>query len=107
MQQRNTSAFLFACALALGLAGAAGSAYAMDGSQYAKEAKVTLDQARAIALKTLPGGAITDQELEKEKGGSGLRYSFDLKTPQGERELGVDAMSGKVLEDSAEGPDKD
>ena len=107
MQQRNTSAFLFACALALGLAGAAGSAYAMDGSQYAKEAKVTLDQARAIALKTLPGGAITDQELEKEKGGSGLRYSFDVKVGQAEHEVGVDAQTGAVLENSVEGPNAD
>ena len=107
MQQRNTSAFLFACALALGLAGAAGSAYAMDGSQYAKEAKVTLDQARAIALKTLPGGAITDQELEKEKGGSGLRYSFDVKVGQAEHEVGVDAQTSAVLENSVEGPNAD
>lgn len=107
MQQRNKAAFLFASALALGLAGAAGSAYAMDGSQYAREARVTLDQARAIALKTLPGGAITDQELEKEKGGSGLRYSFDVKVGQAEHEVGVDAKTGAVLENSVEGPNAD
>ncbi|MEW6561082.1 MAG: PepSY domain-containing protein [Pseudomonadota bacterium] len=107
MQQRNKAAFLFASALALGLAGAAGSAYAMDGAQYSKEAKVTLDEARAIALKTIPGATITDQELEKEKGGSGLRYSFDLKVGQTEHEVGVDAQTGAVLENSVEGPNAD
>ena len=86
---------------------AATAAQAYDGQQYAEQATVSLEQARQIALKAVPGASIADQELEHEKGGSGLRYSFDLKTPQGERELGVDAMSGKVLEDSAEGPDKD
>ena len=107
MQQRNKTAFLFASALALGLAGAAGSAYAMDGSQYTKEAKVTLDEARAIALKALPGATITDQELEKEKGGSGLRYSFDIKAGGKTYEVGVDAVTGKLLENVVEGPNPD
>jgi uncharacterized membrane protein YkoI len=107
MQRHHKTAFLFASALALGLAGAAGSAYAMDGAQYAKEAKVTLEQARAIALKTLPGATITDEELEKEKGGSGLRYSFDLKLGGTEHEIGVDAITGAVLENSVEGPNAD
>ncbi len=35
-------------------------------------------EARAIVLKAHPD-TVTDQELEKEKGGSGLRYSFDIK----------------------------
>lgn len=86
---------------------AASAAQAFDGQQYAKDAKVTLDQARQIARKEVPGGTITDQELEREKGGSGLRYSFDLKVAGGEREVGVDALSGKVLENSAEGQNKD
>ena len=41
-------------------------------------AKVTLAQARASAVRAHPG-VITDQELEKESGGTGLRYSFDIK----------------------------
>ncbi len=86
---------------------AATVAHAYDGQKYAKDAAITMEQAAQIALKAVPGATITDRELEREKGGSGLRYSFDLKTPQGEREVGVDASTGKVLEDSAEGPNKD
>ena len=107
MQQRNKATFLFASALALGMAGTAGSAYAMDGAQYSKEAKVTLAQARAIALKALPGATISSQDLEKEKGGSGLRYSFDVKVGNAEHEIGVDAQTGEVLENSVEGPNAD
>jgi hypothetical protein len=43
------------------------------------------------------------EELEREGGGSGLRYSFDMKQGQKWREVGVDAMSGKVPENKAEG----
>ena len=76
------------------------------GDKYLPLAKISLDQARTIALKACPG-TITDQELEKEKGGSGLRYSFDIKTTAGVREVGVDAVTGKVLENSREGPHAD
>ncbi|MGA8010268.1 MAG: PepSY domain-containing protein [Thiomonas sp.] len=98
--------FLAASAIALGL-GTAVTAHAFDGQQYTKDAKITLEQARAIALKTIPGAAITAEELEQEKGGSGLRYSFDVKVGQTEREIGVDAKTGAVLENSVEGPNKD
>ncbi len=74
------------------------------GHELAKSAKVTLEQAEAIALKARPG-AIKDRELEKEKGGSGLRYTFDLVGTDGKKyEVGVDAADGKVLEN---GLDKD
>ncbi len=92
-------------ACALFVAGATG-AFAYSGEQYAHEAKVTLKEARAIAMKARPG-QITDQELEKEFGGSGLRYSFDIKKGAKTFEVGVDAMSGKVLENKAEGPNPD
>ena len=77
------------------------------GEALAVNAKYTIVQARAIALKAHPG-AITDQELEKEGGGSGLRYSFDIKA-KGKKtfEVGVDAMTGKVLENKAEGKNPD
>jgi uncharacterized membrane protein YkoI len=42
-------------------------------------AKVSIERARSIALRARPG-AITSEELEKEKGGGGLRYSFGIKT---------------------------
>jgi uncharacterized membrane protein YkoI len=84
------------------LVGTGPAAFAYTGQEFAGDATVSLDQARAIALKAVPG-KITDQELEKEKGGSGLRYSFDIKTSGATREVGVDAKSGAVLENSVEG----
>ena len=69
-------------------------------------AKVTLAQARSTALKARPG-KITDQELEKESGGTGLRYSFDIKSNGKTFEVGVDARTGKVLENGREGPHPD
>lgn len=79
----------------------------LDGSQYLKDAKISLQKARATAMKAYPGTIVTE-ELEKEKGGSGLRYSFDVKSSAGvTHEVGVDAKSGAVLENSVEGPNAD
>ena len=73
---------------------------------WGRAGEVRLPEARAIALKAFPG-KITDEELEKEKGGSGLRYSFDIKNGGVTHEVGVDAKTGKLLENSAEGPQAD
>ncbi|HUY83987.1 MAG TPA: PepSY domain-containing protein [Steroidobacteraceae bacterium] len=102
----NTNSSLAAGALLIALTAVA-SAKPLTGHQYLKEAKISLQSARAIALRVLPGGKIVDQELERERGGSGLRYSFDIRVAHGEREVGVDAKTGKVLENSVEGPNKD
>ena len=96
-------AIIAACVL---LVTGATSVSAYTGEQYAKQAKVTLKEARAIAIKARPG-RITDQELEKENGGSGLRYSFDISKGGKTFEVGVDAMNGNVLENKAEGPNPD
>ena len=77
--------------------------FAYTGEQLAKGAKVSIEQARAVALQTW-AGTIIDEELEREKGGSGLRYSFDIKSDSAAYEVGVDAQSGKVLENKKEGP---
>jgi hypothetical protein len=92
----------------IGLAMAASGADAkpLAGGRYLAQAKVSLDQARATALKARPG-QIADEELEKEKGGSGLRYSFDVKSGGKTYEVGVDAVTGKVLENSPEGAHPD
>lgn len=76
------------------------------GHELAGQAHIKIDAARAIALKARPG-VVTDQELEKEGGGSGLRYSFDIKSGGKTHEVGVDAQTGKVLENAAEGPHPD
>jgi uncharacterized membrane protein YkoI len=86
---------------------AAVPALAYTGQQFAKNAKVSMAQAEAIVAKEIPGGRITDRELENEKGGSGLRYSFDVMAHGKTLEVGVDAMTGQVLEDSLEGPHPD
>ena len=83
-----------------------GKLIAYTGEKLAKAAKVSIDQARAIALKAKPG-TISDQELEREKGGSGLRYSFVIKSGSALYEVGVDAQTGKVLENKKEGPHPD
>ena len=75
---------------------------AYTGKELESKAKITIDEARAIALKARPG-TITDEELEKEKGGSGLRFSFDVKSGNLTYEVGIDAQTGKVLENSKEG----
>ena len=92
--------------LVAGLTVAVANAYAFKGSNLAGEAKVTLSQAKAIALKARPG-TIADEELEREPGGSGLRYSFDVREGRTTYEVGVDAKTGKVLEVSTDGPHPD
>ncbi|GAC1656692.1 MAG: hypothetical protein NVS9B15_17930 [Acidobacteriaceae bacterium] len=76
------------------------------GAELLGQAKVTLAQARATAVRAHPG-VITDQELEKERGGTGLRYSFDIKNNGKTFEVGVDARTGRVLENKKEGPNPD
>jgi uncharacterized membrane protein YkoI len=45
-------------------------------------------------------GKIVKEELEKESGGSGLRYSFDITAAGVIHEIGVDAKNGNILENS-------
>ena len=85
---------------------APGTVSANSGANLARHAKITLAQARAIANKTRPG-TITDSELERERGGSGLRYSFDIKSNGVVYEVGVDAKTGSVLENKTEGAHPD
>lgn len=84
-----------------GLALSSNIAFAYPGQSLIKQAAVTMEQARAIALKARPGKKV-DEELEKEKGGSGLRFSFDIKDATGLWEVGVDAKTGKILENKRE-----
>lgn len=82
------------------------AARAYTGQELARHAKIGIAEARAIALKAHPG-TITDEELERERGGSGLRYSFDIKRGSVTQEVGVDAQTGMVLENKKEGPHPD
>ena len=96
-----STALVFGSALLFG-----GSALAYTGQKYAGQAKISMAQATEIALQAQPG-KVVDRELEREGGGSGLRYSFDIKSGKVTHEVGVDAKTGKVLENSIEGPHSD
>ena len=74
----------------------AGSLFAAAGTP-AKQAKISLETARATALAKVPHGEVRSEELEKEHGK--LIYSFDIAVPgkSGVEEVNVDAVSGKVL----------
>ncbi len=68
-------------------------------------AKLTQSEAQAIALNAAQG-TIVDSEYEKENGA--WRYSFDIRQGKRIHEIGVDANTGKIIEDSYEGvKDKD
>lgn len=71
------------------------------------QAKISKDDATAIAMAKVPNGAIKESELERENGH--LQWSFDIATP-GEKditEVNVDAITGDVLNIGKEAPDAD
>ena len=78
------------------------NAQAYKGSEFTKEAKISIKEARSIALKAFPG-TVVEEELEHKKGGSGLRFSFDIRSASHvTHELGIDSQTGAVLENSKE-----
>jgi uncharacterized membrane protein YkoI len=102
MTRKMALATILACVMAAAaVATTSGGASAYTGEELASQTKLSLAEARAIALKVY-AGEITSEELEKEKGGSGLRYSFDIKNGSVTHEVGVDAKTGRVLENSVE-----
>lgn len=89
-------------AVLVGLIVGAVPALAVAKTGEVQKAKVSMGEARAIALKAYPG-KIMKEELEREGGGSGLRYSFDMRHGKQWREVGVDAITGQILENTHEG----
>ena len=64
-------------------------------SKYAKEAKITMAEARAIALKKVPG-TILEEDLEKEDGR--LQYAFDVCSENNQIfDVEIDAKTGEAL----------
>jgi uncharacterized membrane protein YkoI len=61
------------------------------------QAKISEDSARAVALRRVPGGTI--QELELEREGGTLLYSWDIKVAgkPGITEVHVNALTGRIL----------
>jgi len=71
-----------------------------ENTKLAKKAKITLAQAREIALRE-DTGTVESEELEKEKGK--LIYSFDIRNARGTiTEIWIDAKTGKVIHKSEE-----
>lgn len=62
-----------------------------------KEARISMDSARAIALAKVPGATVKSGEIERENGR--LIYSFDLETSgrSGIDEVNVNALTGKIV----------
>jgi uncharacterized membrane protein YkoI len=86
MYKKITTAFAFATILT-------GGAFAAKTTK--PQPKITMAQARATALKKVPG-TVKSEELETEKGK--LIYSFDIATSKTDvTEVNVDAMNGKIV----------
>ena len=96
---RQIARVLIATACTVGTL-AAGKGY--SGKELAKEAKITIAQARQVALKAYPGKT-TDEKLEREQGGSRLHYGFDIRSGKMTQEVDVDAVTGALMENQPEG----
>ena len=71
----------------------------------ARQVKISLEEARAIALKRV-GGTVLEEELEKENGR--LQYAFDIRDQNGKIfDVEIDATTGAVLQAGEDDDDKD
>ena len=78
---------------------AASAAGAAQAAVHPPHARVTMAQARAIALRAAPGRVIS-AEYENE---GGWRYSFDIQQRGHVQEIGVDGQTGRIVENKSEG----
>jgi len=100
LRRKLMMAFAVAALLTAGSLFAAGAKTAPHSdvpADLAKQAKISLETARATALAKVPHGEVRSEELEKEHGK--LIYSFDIAVPgkPGIQEVNVSAITGKVL----------
>jgi uncharacterized membrane protein YkoI len=84
---------------AIVLAGAALAGVAHAATK-APPARITMAQARAVALRAAPGRVISG---EYENEGGGWRYSFDIQQRGHIQEIGVDGRTGRIVENKSEG----
>ena len=77
--------------------GAGGTAIA---AAKAPTPRISMTQAKAMALKLAPGKLISS---EYEKEGGIWRYSFDIQQRGNVQEIGIDGRTGKVVENKSEG----
>ena len=103
---RSSKIAVLTLVAALGASPALLASKAPTQAELQKEAKISMEKAREIALKKVPGGKIESAELEREHGK--LIYSFDIKTSKpGVTEVNVDAINGKVISSKQETPAKE
>jgi uncharacterized membrane protein YkoI len=69
-----------------------------EAQLFKSKAKLTLEQAKEIALKAHPG-EVVEVEYEIESNGD-ASYEFDIMTDKGEIKMEVDAATGKIVEDN-------
>ncbi|HVR89548.1 MAG TPA: PepSY domain-containing protein [Novosphingobium sp.] len=62
--------------------------------------RISMAHARAQALRLAPGRVIS---AEYENEGGIWRYSFDIQQRGNVQEIGIDAMTGRVVENRSEG----
>lgn len=96
---KKSHKIMLGAAAATAVAGTAGVALA---TQEGPAARITMEDARLIALEVAPG-QIDEEEYENEDGA--WRYSFDIAENGRIHEIGVDANSGEVVENSWEDAD--
>jgi uncharacterized membrane protein YkoI len=107
MSKFAVSAAALAAALLSGIAHAnpPASAHASPSATHAATratpARITMAQARTIALRAAPGKVIS---AEYENEGGGWRYSFDIQQHHNVQEIGVDGQTGRIVENKSEGP---
>ena len=80
---------------------------AAEQARLQKEAKISMEQAKEIALKHVKNGKIESSELEREHGK--LIYSFDIREAARKdvTEVNVNAMNGKIVAIDHENPKKE
>ncbi|MBO3142739.1 PepSY domain-containing protein [Dermatophilus congolensis] len=82
-----------------------GQSDAAEQAQLQKLAKISLDQARKIAVKAVPG-KVVKAELDEEDGW--VVYKVEVRSSQGvETDVIVDAGNGRILAQETDTPDDD
>ncbi len=100
---RTTALIPLALLLSASVASAQGKKVETQ-AELQKEAKMTMADARAMALREVPGAKVQAGEIERE--GGKLIYSFDMKVAHksGIDEVNIDAMTGKLVSKQHESP---
>ena len=90
-----TAAALTVSSLATAAPRARQEGEAQEQQKLAREAKITKEQAQAVALKRAPGN-VESAELERER--KRLVWSFDIRNSKGTiTEVQVSAITGRVV----------